>query len=205
MRHALITCIAALTLAGAASAETRNLSGFTGVAVADRIEVEVATGESYRVEIVGSDSERVRTEIDNGVLRIQQRNRPWFGGTPRIDARVVVTMPAVETLAASRGASLSADDINARAMSLAATMGGSIEISGRCSDLSASAAMGGSIDADNFQCATADLSASMGGDMDVFASTSYNASASMGGSISVGGDAQAREVASSMGGSISSQ
>jgi hypothetical protein len=205
MRHYLIACVAVIALASAASAETRNLSGFTGVAVADRIEVEVATGDRYRVEIIGSEAGRVRTEVEDGVLRIQQRNRPWFGGTPRIDARVLVTLPAIETLAASRGASLSADDINARAISIAASMGGTIEISGRCSDLSASASMGGSIDADNFQCGTANLSASMGGDMDVFASTSYTASASMGGSISVDGEAQAREVASSMGGSVSRQ
>lgn len=204
MRQYFNACAAVLTLAGVASAETRNLSGFTGVAVADRIPVEVAIGDSYSVEVIGSESERVRTEIADGVLRIQQRSRPWFGGTPRIAARVVVAMPALEALAASRGASVSAEDINARSMSLAATMGGTIEIDGRCSDLSASASMGGSIDADSFQCATADLSASMGGEMDVFASTSYNAAASMGGSINVDGDAQARDVASSMGGSVSS-
>ncbi len=204
MRIFMAASVVALMLTGAAGAEVRNLTGFTSVSVADRIPVEITQGESYRVEVVGSDAARVRTQLDGRSLEIRQRNRSWFGGPSHIDARVLVTMPNVSALAASRGASIRAERIRGADVALAASMGGSIDISGACRGLSASASMGGAIDADDFQCETANISASMGGDAEVFASRNYNASASMGGAVRVDGGAESGERRSSMGGSVSS-
>lgn len=203
MRSLFILGAAFVALAGAAMAETRTHSSFTGVSTSDRIPVEVTLGESYRVEVLGSDAERVRTEVDDGVLEVRQRNRPWFGGPPRIDARVRVTAPAIDSLAASRGGSIRAEGMRANSMSLAASMGGDIDVSGTCGALSAAASMGGSIDADSLECETARIAASMGGDAKVFASNSYNASASMGGSVRVGGNPQRGDVSTTMGGAVS--
>jgi hypothetical protein len=205
MRTVLITCAAFAVMAGAATAETRDVGRFVAVSATDRVPVEIVRGDSYSVEVIGQDASRVRTEIDDGALEIGQRNRSWFGNPARIDARVRVTTPSIERIAASRGASVRAEDIEADDMSLAAAMGGSIDISGRCRSLSASAAMGGSIDADAFQCVTANISAAMGGDADVYASSAFDASASMGGSISVGGNPTDRDVSTAMGGSVSTR
>ena len=203
MRILLIASAAALALSSVANAEVRNLTGFTSVSTSDRIPVEVRQGESYRVEVLGSDAGLVRTQLDGRALEIRQRNRPWFGEPRRIDARVVVTAPNFQALAASRGGSIRAEGLRVSDMSLAASMGGSIDASGECQALSASASMGGSIDADNLECQTANISASMGGDAQVFASRTYNASASMGGAVRIEGNPQSGETSASMGGSVS--
>ena len=204
MRVLLIASVALVALSSIAGAEVRNLSGFNSINTSDRIDVEVRQGDAFRVEVLGSDAEQIRTQLDGRALEIRQRNRPWFGGPRDIDARVIVTIPNIEGLAASRGASIRAEGIRASDISLAASMGGSIDISGECRAVSAAASMGGSIDADSLECQTANISASMGGNAEVFASNTFNAAASMGGAVRVDGSPQTGERTASMGGSISS-
>lgn len=202
MRASFIAGHAILSLASAASAETRNVSGFTGVSAADRIVVEVSVGPTYHVDVTGSDARRVTTRVEGGTLRIRRTNRPWFGGTPPIDATVRVTMPEIERLGASMGAELTATDIRSDDLSLSASMGGELRASGACGALDASASMGGSIKAEGLLCRVADISASMGGEARVYASNQFDVSASMGGAVSVAGEGRAADVSLSMGGSL---
>jgi hypothetical protein len=202
MRTVFIAGVALAAFVTAAQAETRDVSGFTGVAAADRIRVEVTTGPSYRVDVTGSDASRVRTRVEDGTLRIRRTNRPWFGETPPIDATVRVTMPRVESLASSMGAELSASDITAGDISLAASMGGELNVAGACTSLDAAVSMGGVIKADELHCRDADVSASMGGEARVYASNSFEVSASMGGAVNVAGEGRASDVSLSMGGSL---
>ncbi len=202
MRNIVITGVAFIALATAATAETRNLSNFTGVSASDRIRVEVAIGESYRVDVTGADASRVTTRVDDGTLVIRRTNRPVWGGTPPIDATVHVTMPRVSSLASARGADLIAVDINTRDIELAAAMGGTLQVSGVCTNLDASAAMGGTIRAEALQCRDADVSVAMGGDARVYASNRYDVSAAMGGSANVAGGGQSGDISTTMGGSV---
>lgn len=197
------TCLVAILLVSPAAAEVRALSGFSGVAATDRIEVEVTTGAAFRVEVSGADAERVRTRVDGDVLRISRQGGNWFTGNRRLNAQVRVTLPAIDSLAASRGAEVRATEINSTDMSLAAAMGGEIRISGSCRSLDAAVSMGGAVRADDFQCEDADVAASMGGDARVFASRRFEAAASMGGAVNVAGGGQRGDVATSMGGSVS--
>ncbi|MGE0742235.1 MAG: DUF2807 domain-containing protein [Hyphomonadaceae bacterium] len=197
-----LIALAALA-AGPAAAETRALSGFDGVAVRDRIEVEVATGQSFRVEVSGPDAARVRTRVEDGTLDISRANRSWFGNNGRIDATVRVTAPAIDSLAAARGAEIRATGIRADDMSLAAAMGGDIRIDGSCRTLDAAVSMGGMVRADEFQCEDADIAASMGGEARVYASRRFEAAASMGGAVNVAGGGARGDVATSMGGLVS--
>jgi hypothetical protein len=202
MRMFSIAGFALLVVAGAASAETRNLTGFTEVSAADRIRVEVAVGTGYRVEVTGAEADRVSTRIDGDRLVIRRTNRPFWGGTPPIDATVRVTMPAVEGLASSRGAELAATGIDARELSLAASMGGELRAQGSCSTLDAAASMGGVIRAEALHCRDADVSASMGGEARIYASNRFDVAASMGGAVNVAGDGEGGDIALSMGGSL---
>jgi hypothetical protein len=202
MRTILIAGAALVAMTGAAHAESRNVTGFTGVAAADRIRVEVTTGPSYRVDVTGSDASRVRTRVEDGTLRIRRTNRPWFGETPPIDATVRITMPRVESLASSMGAELNANGLNASSISLAASMGGELSAAGTCASVDAAASMGGVIKAEGLQCRDADVSASMGGEARVYASNRFDVSASMGGAVNVAGEGRATDVSLSMGGSL---
>jgi hypothetical protein len=144
----------------------------------------------------------VRTRVEDGTLRIRRTNRPWFGETPPIDATVRVTMPRVESLASSMGAELSASDITAGDISLAASMGGELNVAGACTSLDAAVSMGGVIKAGELHCRDADVSASMGGEARVYASNSFEVSASMGGAVNVAGEGRASDVSLSRGGSL---
>jgi len=205
MRTTLITAAALMAFAGVANAEIRDLADFTGVSAADRIHVEVATGAAYRVEVTGSDADKVTTRIDDGTLIIRRTNRPLFGGTPPIDATVRVTLPRVENLASSRGAELTATNVSADSMALAASMGGELNVSGTCGTVDAAVSMGGTIRAQDFQCQNANIAASMGGDARIFAANSFDAAASMGGSVNVAGGGRGDDIATSMGGSVDRQ
>jgi hypothetical protein len=202
MRTSIVAGLAFLSLAGIASAETRNVTGFTAISAADRIRVEVTVGPSYRVEVAGADARRVTTRVDNGKLIIRRSNRSFWGDTPLIDATVRVTMPSIQDLSSSRGAELTATGINTRNISLSAAMGGELRASGACTTVDASASMGGSIDAEALQCRDADVSASMGGEARVHASNRFEVSASMGGAVNVAGEGRASDVSLSMGGTL---
>lgn len=224
MKYFVSVALLVGALAGAAHAETRALSGFTQVSAADRLTVEVSIGETYSVEVTGSDADRVRTRLDGRTLKITDARRPWFGTSRRLDANVRVTAPRLEGVAAARGAELTAtisgecDDFSAAAamgattrvsglacqsVDASAAMGGELELTGACETLDVSAAMGGSVGARDLRCRTVDASAAMGGDIRAYASESYDASAAMGGAISFAGEARRGDTSAAMGGSIS--
>lgn len=227
MKRLIAPLLIAVTLAGPAAAETRSLSGFQAVDAEDRLMVTIALGDTYTVEVTGSDADRIRTHVDGRTLYIEDERRPLFGRSPRLDAQVRVTMPAIESVSAARGMQLvanltggtchefsasaamggSASVENAQCddVSSSAAMGGEVRISGTCRRHDVSASMGGYVRARDMQCATVDASASMGGDISAYASQSYDASASMGGSIDVGGGASASDTSTVMGGSVRSR
>lgn len=195
-----LTALAA-ALAAPAAAEMRELRGFTEIVVSDGINLEVTAGSPYAVEVTGTDASRVETRVEGGVLRIRQRNRPWFGRSD-LDADVRVSLPQLHGLAASRGVSASATGIEAETFDLAAAMGAEVRVAGSCGALDAAASMGAVIRAGELHCRTVDVAASMGADARVYASESYEGSASMGASINVDGDGASNGRATAMGGSI---
>ncbi|MBX3510170.1 MAG: DUF2807 domain-containing protein, partial [Hyphomonadaceae bacterium] len=179
----------------------RDVSNFSAIAASDAVLVEVMTGPSYAVTVTGDDAARITTRMDGDTLRIHMTNRPWFGN-PRLDAVVRVTAPRLSSISAARGATVRAENVVADDMALAAAMGAAIRVSGTCAHVDVSAAMGASVNAAQFACASANVSASMGAEVRVNASQTAEASASMGGDISVVGGAQRGRTAASMGGAI---
>lgn len=202
LRHLAVPAILALALVSSAAAETRSLAGFDSVNAEDRLDVEVVVGPAFSVQIEGRDAGRVRTFVRDHQLHILQANRPWFGETPRLDARVRVTMPDIAGLSAARGALVNAADVRVEDMSLSAAMGGEVTITGACANLDVAVSMGGVIHAGDFHCSTADAAASMGGEARIYADRSLDASASMGGVVNVAGSPPTTDVSTSMGGEV---
>lgn len=221
--HFLAMLAFAGLFAGAAHAETRDLRGFSGVAASGRYTVDVVMGAEYSVEITGSDAARIRTRVQDGVLKIEPVNRPWFGPEPRYDVRVRVSTPSLESVAAARGARMNAvlsgpcrdfsaaaamgaelvaEGLQCETVDAAAAMGAEMTLSGSCGALDLSAAMGAEVRAEDLHCRTLDASAAMGADVHAYASQSYDASAAMGGSINVAGNPTVADRSSAMGGSI---
>jgi hypothetical protein len=162
MHKLAVIAAASVLFLGAASAETRNLSGFEGVRAEGRFDVSVTVGGQYSVTITGPDADRLRTEIDDGELMVETRNRPWFGDEPRVNADVVITTPRLNSLVSARGADLEATNVSADSFSMVAAMGGEVRAAGTCQNLDASASMGGSVRVDGAPAHT-NISTSMGG------------------------------------------
>ncbi len=201
MNRLVLAAICMAVLVTPAGAETRDVRGFDAVAVSDQIRVEIVVGGDYSVSVTGRDAARVSTEVEDGALKIRQRNRPWFGSN-RLDATVRITMPELESVAAARGAELSATGVSAISFEIAAAMGAEVRVSGTCRSLDAAAAMGATVRADELRCETADVAASMGGSAQVYASQSYEGAASMGGTINISGEGASRGHSTAMGGTI---
>jgi hypothetical protein len=226
MKRLIAPALLVLALAGPAAAETRSVPSFHAVDAEDRMTVTLSIGDSHVVEVTGSDADRIRTRVRDGTLHIEDARRPWIGQSPRLDAQVRITAPAIDSVEASRGAELAANltggacsDFSAVAamggsanvtgvqcnrVSSTAAMGGDVRIAGACRSHDVTATMGAYVRADDLTCETVDASASMGGEIRAFASRSYEASASMGGAISVAGDARSHDTTTVMGGSVRS-
>jgi len=202
MRTLFIAALAFSAFTGSALADTRNHTGFDRIRASDQLRVEIVIGSTYTVDVSGGDAHRIATEVDDGALRIRLRDRGWFGGGRPLDAVVRVTMPRLNAIAASRGVTLRAENVQATSFSVSSSMGAAVRITGACQSISAAASMGGVIEAADFECQTADVSASMGGEARVNAQRTVDASASMGGSIDVVGSPETREAGTAMGGSI---
>lgn len=223
MNRLILPTLILTALATTATAETRDLRGFDSVRAEGRFRVEVTVGPEYRVDVSGPDAARIATRVEGDTLEIKPLHRPWFGGEPRFDATVQVTLPELDGIAAARGARVQAvaggdchefdaasamggvlevRDLRCTSIDAAAAMGATLTLAGSCDQLDISAAMGAVVEADDLHCATVDATAAMGADVAAYASNTYDASASMGGNIAISGEARDGDRSSVMGGSI---
>lgn len=201
MKIILAASAVVLALGGTASAEQRQVSGFTRVAANAGTNVEVVVGPAFSVNVSGRDADRVVTRVDGGTLVVEPVRGNWFQRGPR-DARVRVTMPRVDGLSASSGADLSATGVNSQAIALDSSSGADLRVSGRCDSFTADASSGSDIRAEDLRCENGAVDVSSGADVRVFASGRLNVDASSGGGVVTYGDPGLGNVDLSSGGSV---
>jgi hypothetical protein len=196
--------VAALA-ASPAFADTKSyaVADFTRISAAAGVSVDVAAGGDYSVVATSSPAglERLEVKVVDGELQIRRKAQGfrWKRGD---QVTVTVSLPALEALDVSSGASIDATGVDAGAFAIDVSSGASLDVVGRCDALTVDVSSGGSVDADKFECRTANASASSGGSANIFASESVNADASSGGSIDVSGAPKTVNKRSSSGGSV---
>lgn len=200
MNRLIAPALLALAFASPATAEVRNLSGFTQVRASAGLDVTVQVGPAFSVNVEGPGASRVITRVDGGRLIVEPTPRIGWGPRPRADIRV--TMPTLDGLETSSGAEINARGVNAGAMSLEASSGSEINVAGACRALSASASSGADINARELRCATGEAEASSGADIALFVEGRLDVHASSGGGINAGGDPEIGDVSLSSGGSL---
>jgi len=198
-------------LAGAACAaaahaqESRSyaLDEFDSIDAQGRFDVSVAVGEDWSVSADGSagDLEDIEVERDGAWLRIKQPTR-WFGGTPDLDVRVTVSMPAMVAAEVSRGAAMEISGVDSETFSLEVAMGAYASVEGGCGELNVEAAMGAEADASNLRCRSVQAEAAMGAEARVHATESATAEAAMGAEVVVYGDPASFSGEGAMGGDV---
>jgi hypothetical protein len=201
-----VAVFASAIMASPAFAETKSyaLADFTRISASAGVDVEVAAGADYSVVATSSGEgiQRLEIKVVEGELRIGRKPLKGFRWRRGDDVSVKVSLPALEALDVSSGASVRAASVDAGAFAMDVSSGGSVSISGRCDALTVDVSSGGDIEAREFECRTANASASSGGSADIYASVSVNGDASSGGSIDVSGSPKTVNKDTSSGGSV---
>jgi Putative auto-transporter adhesin, head GIN domain len=203
--------------------QTRSLGTFTGVKVAEGIDVYLKKGdkESAKVETIGTKLENVITEVSGSYLKIEMREGTW-GVKGKVNVKVYVTYVNIDKLSVSSGGNIFADaaikakslDIHASSAgaieavvdatktSASASSGGQIDLQGKATQFEADASSGGQVNAYDLESDHVDAQASSGGSLKVNAKESLNAQASSGGSVRYHGNPNKQMTNSSSGGSV---
>lgn len=218
---AIILLVAITAYSRAQETQTRNVSSFTGVKVAEGIDVYLIKGEkeSVRVEVTGTKLENIITEVSGSYLKVHMRDGNFRG---RVDAKVFVTYVKIDKLSASSAGSIFSEGtidantleissssagnveitVNAGSIEVGASSAGEVELTGKARSINAAASSAGEIDAYDLEAQVVEVDASSAGSVRVHAIEELDAHASSGGSIRYRGNPNKSNTKSSSGGSV---
>ena len=219
---ALGAALTATLGAPAASAETKSYSfnSFTRLDISAGYEVIFTQGPQRSVTIESNDFSKVIAEQSGDTLKI---SRPRNSNIQRNTHDIVrITAPDLESAELNAGVKFRADgldidnlelDINAgveakftrlkaKTISLDLNAGVDVTLSGECGSLQVDAQAGVDLDADELKCKSANIDAGVGSSVDVYATDSVVAEASLGASIRVAGNPKDVDKHASMSGSV---
>lgn len=188
-----------------------DVADFTRVAASQGVEVNIAIGSIPRVTASAEtekDLERLEIEVDDGELRIRRgswSSSIWNWGKSHGHVSVNIVAPKLEGLSSSSGANLTAVDISCEALSIDASSGSRLEVSGGCNEIDIDASSGASINARELEVKSVVVDASSGASIDVYASINFQGDASSGANVDVYGAPQVFESDTSSGARIARQ
>jgi hypothetical protein len=215
---AIILLVGSTTLIQAQS-QTRALGSFSGVKVAEGVDVYLTKGdkESARVETDGVKPENVITEVSGSYLKVHMRDGNHHG-----TVKVYVTYVKIDRLSASSAGSIYSEGtiqastleistssagnvevtVNAESIDISASSAGEAEIKGKTKTLNTDASSAGEIDAYDLEAEDVVAGASSAGSIRINVSNALTAKASSGGSIRYRGNPNKSITDSSSGGSV---
>ncbi len=201
--------------------QTRSVGSFSGVKVAEGIDVYLKKGskESVRVEATGTKLENVLTEVSGAYLKVHMKDGNYRG---RVNVKVYVTFVKVDKLSASSAGSIFSDGVmEADEMRMSASSAGSVEVTvkanlveasassagevtlkGSTKSLEADASSAGEVSAYDLEAVNVKAGASSGGSVKVSVQQELTARASSGGSVRYRGNPSKSNTNSSSGGSV---
>lgn len=193
---------------GAAQAETRSydVEAFTAVKAATGVNVDIKVGPAQSISADGPDGEMDRLQIisKSGRLVVKRKSKKRWGWNWGDDSNfnVTITMPELNSIDVSSGASVDAEGVNSERVILDASSGADIDVGGTCGIVSADASSGADINARDLVCREASADVSSGASIDVHATERFDGDASSGGGISVHGKPTQVNSSESSGGGI---
>ena len=204
--------VALLALEAHAGAEQSfDVADFTRVAASQGVEVNVTMGSVPRVTASAEtekDLERLEIKVDDGELRIRcgsWSSSIWNWGKSYGHVSVNVVAPKLEGLSSSSGANLTAVDISCEELSIDASSGSRLAVSGGCNEIDIDASSGASINARELEAKSVAVDSSSGANIDVYAAMNFKGDASSGANVDVYGASQVFESDTSSGARIARQ
>jgi hypothetical protein len=187
---------------GPAVNQFRDLKGFTGVDASAGLEVDVAVGPDFSVEVTGKNPQTVQMEVRDSSLVIRpQGNRSWWRWNSL--PRVKISMPTIQSINSSAGADVNATGIQSATLALEASAGAQLQASGACDTLKTEASSGAQIDATSLACKTGNSEVSTGAQTRIYITGLLNVDASTGGIVHAAGNPTRGQISLSTGGTLS--
>lgn len=201
--------------------EKRNTGGFNGVSASEGLNVELSYGEVEEVEVEADDNiiKYIETDVRDGILRIRMEDNTSYRNA---HLKVYVRAPRINSLKASSASEILVKEllknndklrlnassaarisltVDAPELSIQASSGSTVEISGRTRDYTAELSSGSDLKAVDLLSERVSIKASSGSSASVHASVSLKARASSGSDIRYRGAGNVEKTLSS-GGSI---
>jgi hypothetical protein len=217
----VLLCVAFVIPVMAQETQQRNVGSFSGVKVAEGIDVYLKKGdkEAVRVEVIGTKLENIITEVSGSYLKVHMADGNHRG---RIQAKVYVTYVSLDRLSASSAGNIFSEDnikademeiqcssagnievtLDCQAVEVSASSAGQVELQGKTKSLQADASSAGQIDAYDLDADRVEAEASSGASLKVSVQSALTANASSGGSIRYRGNPGKSITNSSSGGSV---
>jgi hypothetical protein len=143
---------------GNVASEKRDLSGFKSIETGGVFQLEVTAQKDFSVEVEADDNllPLIRTEVRDGVLRIETEKRLKSSGPIRIR----VSAPDIERLDISGAASATLSNIKNSALAIDSSGASKINVSGETSKLSVDVSGATKINADELKAENAVIDSS---------------------------------------------
>ena len=171
---------------GKTKAEKRDLTGFKAVNVSGAFEVEIVAQKEAGLMLEGDDNllQLVRTEVDDGVLRIF--NEKSYSTSEVI--RVRISVPQLDAVFASGANDIVVTNVKSDDFIVSTSGAGSLKISGEAKTLELEISGAGSVDTKELRAERVSVESSGAAEADVYASEDLRVSASGAGSVNYYGD-----------------
>jgi putative autotransporter adhesin-like protein len=208
------------------NAQKRDVKNFHGIRVSNGIHLYLSQGNDEAVAVSASEEEytnRIKTEVDNGILKIyyDNGNHNWHMEGKRL--RAYVSFKTIDQLRGNSGAEVEVDGtIKSTDLSFEFTSGSSFngrvessslkvdqnsgaetQISGTTGNLRVDVSSGSTFKGYDLETESCDASTSSGATLKVTVKKELSASASSGGQIYYKGSGVIRDISTSSGGEVS--
>jgi len=212
--------------AGTEKTEIRQITGFSSVKVSSGIDLYLTMGDAETVKVVADEEiiDNIKTEVENGTLKIFTKNSP-FNWNFNKTRKVYVALKTLENLNASSGADVVSENllkgnrlnisassgsevklnIEYREVQLDSSSGSDAELSGSCHFFKASSSSGSDIAAPGLLSKVCHVNVSSGADAVVYASDELKANASSGGDVRYLGNPKSKNIDESSGGDVTAK
>lgn len=216
----LFGCVILTGVLFAQQTEVRNVGSFSGIKASEGIDVYLKKGEkeNLKIEVNGTDTKDVITEVSGGILKISMRNDHYHQNA----AKVYVTYVSLDKILASSAANIYSDgvlkadvlqisvssagsvelQVEAGRMEVGASSAGDVELDGKAKSIIVDVSSAGQVDAYDLEVATAKAEANSAGSVKLFVTTDLDADASSGGHIRYRGSPIRTMTNSTSGGSV---
>lgn len=199
-------------------AQSKSVAAFTSLKVFDRIPVQLIPSSEYKAEVSGSKADDIEFVNSGNELKVRMKTLQLLQGD---DVKVVLYYKNINSIQASQGAVITADNIKASKLEVTSNegsqidlnvdtavlegkvnTGGMLKLSGESDSQSVVVNTGGQYDGQNLKTSITSITTNAGGQASVYASKSVDATTRAGGVIDVYGNPATKNDKKVVGGKI---